>query len=304
MNVFIIRQTQWGRPTYKTYSEDDNGKWKDMQCVDKISDADILIYFNKPDIAVNFDPDKIFCFSGEPDEWDFMTNIWDFILCESFLNAPPSSTKGKPHVYNRPINHWHSLISHNDFRQMEKFPEKTKDLSWVTTNYGDEITPNNCQRLEGQKLRMEFLNHWLKLYPDVMHLFGRNLTHYVPLQNFDYSHGELSDKWDGVRDFRYTISFESSWQNGYFTGKLIDGILAGCMPIYWGCPDLDKYIPKDSFVRIDLRKNLDDACDEVNEIIKSDLREQNLDAIYEAKVLLLEKWNIWNVMYEEINKHV
>jgi len=289
MKVFLLRQTQWGRPTYKTYSEDNRGKWKDLQSVDNVRDADYLVVYNMPQGMIGFPAEKTFCFNGEPDEFNFM-NVWH------------EWVKGYHH-YDRPVNHWHSLKTYQEFKEMTKFPEKTKDLSFVTTSHGDENTPEVVQVLEGQRLRMQFLKSFIKYLPNQLYLYGRNLQHYLGFQDFKYYGGELSDKWDGVRDYRYTISFESSWQSGYFTGKLIDAVLAGCMPIYWGCPDLERYLPKNSFIRVDLRKGIGEACDEVKEIIKSDFREQHLDELYEAKNRLLDDYNIWEIIHKEISDY-
>lgn len=287
--IFLVRQMQWSRPTYKTYSEDNDGHWKTMQSIDNLRDADFLVYVNRPDFILGFPPEKTFCFTAEPEEWYFSKSMWAGL---------PQGV----HIYHRPINHWHAFIPYSEFKQM-KFLEKTKDLSWVTTSQGDERTPQGIQITEGQRLRMSFLNRFLVKYPNKMHLFGRNLRKYFPMQHFNFCGGELTDSWDGIRDFRYTLAFETSYQEGYFC-KLIDGILAGCMPIYWGCPDLTKYLPKDCVVRVDLRKDLDSVCDEVVEIVKSDVREQNLDELEAAKDLLLDRWNIFNVIYEELRKYV
>ena len=286
IKFFFLRQTQWGSPTYNYCSEDNNGKWKNMQSVDNISDADFLVVYNMPQMMPSFPPDKTFCFTGEPNEFDFMRYWWNWV-------------KGYQH-YDRPMNHWHSLITYREFKQMD-FPEKTKDLCWVTTSHGDKNTPEGIQITEGQRLRMQFLKKFLVKHPNKMYLYGRNLGDYISMQDFRYCGGELTDLWDGIRDYRYSIAFETSWQSGYFC-KLIDPILAGCMPIYWGCPDLENFLPKNSFIRVDLRKDLDSICDEVMEIVKSDYREQNLDELEAAKELLLDKWNLWNVIYEEINK--
>jgi len=296
IKIFFLRQMQWGKPTFNSYTPgdwgDESSRWKDMVSVEDFRDADYLVVFNTPtvDLMRFFPPEKIFYFKGEPEEFEFSRHMWD-------------NVDSKSHIYPRPVNHWHSKKSYSWFKSHD-FPEKTKDLSWVTTNAGDgSAREQGLQVLPNQKRRMDFLIHFLKKYPNNLHLFGRGLNNYIKYQNFVFNHGQLSNKWDGVKDFRYTISFESSIQSGHFTGKLIDGILAGCMPIYYGCSDLENYIPKDSFLRVDLKKDLDSVCDEVIEIIKSDLREQHLDAIREAKELLLDKWNIWNIIYEEIKKY-
>ena len=287
IKIFLIRQTQWGRPTYRTYSENNDGKWKNLQSIDDVTKADYLIIYNTPTMFINFPPEQTLFFTGEPDEFNFTKHMWDWIH--------PSC-----HIYKRPINHWHSFIGYPEFKKMV-FPDKTKDLSWVTTSHGDKNTPKNIQITEGQRLRMLFLDKFLEKHPNKMYLYGRNLRDYFSRQDFRFCGGELTDAWDGVRDFRYSLAFETSWQEGYFC-KLYDPILAGCMPIYWGCPDLERYLPKNSFIRVDLRKDLDSVCNEVVEIVKSDFREQNLDELEAAKELLLDTWNMWEIFYQEIKK--
>lgn len=293
IKVFILRQMQWAKPTYNTYTPgewgDESSRWKNLVSVEDFRDAEYLIVFNTPtvDLMRFFPPEKILYFKGEPDEFDFSKHMFD--------NVNPAS-----HVYKRPINHWHSKKSYSWYKS-HSFPEKSKDLSWVTTNAGDgSAREQGTQVLPCQRLRMQFLVYFLKKYPNKLHLFGRGLNSYIPAQDFGYNHGQLSNKWDGLKDFRYTFAFETSVQAGYFTGKLIDAVLAGCMPIYYGCPDLEDFIPKNSFIRLDIAQ--DDAPDGVMDIIKSDFREQHLEELKRAKELLLDKWNIWNIFCEEVNK--
>ena len=36
--------------------------------------------------------------------------------------------------------------------------------------------------------------------------------------------------------------------SGYITEKIFDALFSGCIPIYWGAPDINHYIPSDCFV--------------------------------------------------------
>lgn len=45
-------------------------------------------------------------------------------------------------------------------------------------------------------------------------------------------------KLDVLRDYKYAVVVESGRSDWYFTEKLIDAFAAGCVPIYWGCPDI------------------------------------------------------------------
>ena len=52
------------------------------------------------------------------------------------------------------------------------------------------------------------------------------------------SGGQHEDKRKYLNDFRYSVVVENSKQNHYFTEKLIDCLLVGTVPIYWGCDSL------------------------------------------------------------------
>ena len=66
------------------------------------------------------------------------------------------------------------------------------------------------------------------------------------------------------------------------------------MPIYWGCENIDKFLPEGSYISIDV----DDptAIDKIIEISNSDLWENSLDKIGEARELILDKYNLWSTI--------
>jgi hypothetical protein len=55
------------------------------------------------------------------------------------------------------------------------------------------------------------------------------------------SNHALDDKWDGLSPYKFSIIIESCQKKGYFSEKLIDCLLLGTVPIYWGCPNLSDY---------------------------------------------------------------
>lgn len=60
--------------------------------------------------------------------------------------------------------------------------------------------------------------------------------------------GPVSDKLAFLREFRFTIAFENSTQAGYTTEKLLEGLLAGCIPIYWGDPLVNREFNPKRFI--------------------------------------------------------
>lgn len=60
--------------------------------------------------------------------------------------------------------------------------------------------------------------------------------------------GEISDKLEVMRHYRFSICYENSIELGNLTEKIFDSFCAGCVPVYWGDPNVEQWIPKDCFV--------------------------------------------------------
>ena len=50
----------------------------------------------------------------------------------------------------------------------------------------------------------------------------------------------VADKLTFLKDYRFNLAFENSQSTGYVTEKLIEPLLMGCIPIYWGAPDVTR----------------------------------------------------------------
>ena len=51
----------------------------------------------------------------------------------------------------------------------------------------------------------------------------------------------LDDKAEGLAPYRYSVVIENVREPGYFSEKLVDALLCGTVPIYWGAPDIGRY---------------------------------------------------------------
>ena len=51
--------------------------------------------------------------------------------------------------------------------------------------------------------------------------------------------------------YNFALCVENMRMTGYVTEKIFDALFSGCIPIYWGAPNIDEYIPADCFVRLD-----------------------------------------------------
>lgn len=56
------------------------------------------------------------------------------------------------------------------------------------------------------------------------------------------------DKLETMATFRFALCFENCVFPGYLTEKIFDCFFAGCVPVYWGAPDITDFVPANCFV--------------------------------------------------------
>lgn len=62
----------------------------------------------------------------------------------------------------------------------------------------------------------------------------------------------ILDKHETLKQYKFSLVIENVLWEGLVTEKMIDCLFAGCVPVYWGAPDVTDYVPADCF--IDFRK--------------------------------------------------
>jgi len=61
--------------------------------------------------------------------------------------------------------------------------------------------------------------------------------------------GEIKSKMMTLKDYKFSICYENARDiPGYITEKIFDCFFAGCIPIYWGAPNIADFIPEDTFI--------------------------------------------------------
>lgn len=102
---------------------------------------------------------------------------------------------------------------------------KSKSLSIIASN--KSIT-------DGHKFRHTVINK----FGDKMDVFGRGWN-------------EIEYKLEGLKDYRYSIVIENCKRDYWFTEKLIDALVCGTVPIYWGCPSIGDFFDTRGFIIFD-----------------------------------------------------
>lgn len=292
--------------SYVSLTPRNSGRWGEVELCRNPTDADYVAGINRPADGVEPDPDRLVMLCREPPVYDH---------CE--WRDIDAAVKIGPR-YGEPMpQSWWIERSYDELRALgpDDVP-KREQLSWVTTDKGRferRFTETARRQLlrrgiwkhqrkpldvlrpavtDGHILRMDFLDRLVTDYPDLLDLYGRGVfsgPHY---------RGEVDDKLAALSDYRYTLAIENYEGPNYFSEKIADALLAWCLPIYWGCTNLDEYLPEDAYVRIDIER--DDAPERVAAIVESDLRERRLDAIAEARHRILEEYQFMPVIERAI----
>jgi len=90
------------------------------------------------------------------------------------------------------------------------------------------------QDLVGHKLRHQAID-WLRRQDHKVDVLGRG---YKPFEH----------KQDGLLPYAYSVIIENVQEPDYFTEKLLDCLICGTIPVYWGAPNISHYFKVDGMV--------------------------------------------------------
>ena len=289
------------------FSSGGQGRWHDLQYTERPEEADIYTVFwptNADYSGAEFPPKSVINLTQEPSfrgEIRMTRAGGSKLIGWKYYAVPSSENFGRETLFSRwvpdgPIAAvWWIGKSYDDLND-KPFPDKTRLASCVIT--GRLNRP-------GQRLRLKFLKRFAERHPNVLDVYGRNVGGFDLNQIPGYL-GPVEDKWEALAPYRYAFALENTAKPNYWQQQLNDAILAGCFPVYWGCTNLEAYLPRDSFRWIDITKP--DAPDHALGVFKSDLREEHLKELYEAKHRILNKYQYWpyvhNIILELISNGI
>jgi len=83
--------------------------------------------------------------------------------------------------------------------------------------------------------------------------YGQQLRHKIinTHNNIDvYGNGynPIDNKISGLKDYMFSVVIENHREDYFFTEKLIDCLVTGTIPIYYGCPSISKFFDDDAIL--------------------------------------------------------
>lgn len=110
--------------------------------------------------------------------------------------------------------------------------------------------------------------------------------------NIDYMFN-TDEYLDIIGSFKFIVSMENSKNDTYITEKLVNGMLANIIPVYWGTTSVFDYFNKDRFLNVVNEEDIDNVINKMIEISRDDnmwLKMVNQDNLLNNKLeLTIEK---------------
>ncbi len=158
-------------------------------------------------------------------------------------------------------------------RRWHRFPLWITDIDWW-----DEKSPRHYSNLLAPPVpakRSRFCNFIFSSEPSIRTEFFFRLNEARPvdsvgrlLNNREWRPPDRAGKLAVLRDSTFTIAFENQMSPGYVTEKLLEPLLVGSIPIYWGAAEAKDDFNREAFIHAE-------DFDDFDSLIKRILRIAN-----------------------------
>jgi hypothetical protein len=282
MKTKVAFSCNWGLSSkeclerYSNQTHGSKGIWNNLEGVENVQDADIIVCY------------------GPLSENGIHTGLRDIKELDYILkNKHKTIIIRKEPDFIEPWN-----ISDTEFLQVTDYKniQHSECEWWVDLPFDKLIELPYFQK--SSKISMISTTKWQhrnKLVLDLDNILGNKLDLFGRGWNSDMNlslnfKGELPNlaKDPGIYDYEYSVAIENSSQFNYFTEKIVDCMLLWSIPIYWGCPNIQAYFPENSYRLIDLNNP-----EEIVEILNKPIEDKDINALKEARNLILNKYNVW-----------
>jgi hypothetical protein len=253
---------------YSKQTPGQSGVWKDIVGVPSINEADYCVILGGTRLNFNFDPKKTIYIKREP----------NFIQPD-----PPGLSNAVLWKDSHCGITWWINKNYDELKELQ-YSEKRKQVSCI-------VSTKHAHRLSFVKKMMKDNNG--------IDLYGRGHQIYDYQNNYKGAlEYDRNCKFLGLEPYKYSIVLENSQEKNYWTEKLADAFLSWCMPIYWGCPNLNDFFEPQSYKTISL--NDPNPIKTIQEIVSTPLSKNEIQFIANSRNKILDNYNIWEIVRKKI----
>ena len=255
---------------YKNLTPNESGIWKNIQLTNNLNESDFVLILDSCNEQIPLNKPVIFL-GREPAEVHF----YDYKKSNLYLSF--HHERGQTWLPQA----WWLSYSYDQLVNL-KFNSlsKTKKLSAIDSGK---------QTLHNHRLRVNTIKELQSKCSNIIDVYG-------PINNNPLPHRA---KEAGLLNYRYNLCFENCNTDYYFSEKIVDPLLCWTMPIYYGCNKISKFLPPGSYIEVNPNKTT--CVEKIKDIVDSDYFEQNIDAIAEARNLILNQYNLLPTLHRAVN---
>jgi len=239
------------------------------------AEVDALIILNSPidNVSIKVPPQLTYLISQEApnDRYKWHTDSFKY-FSEVHTQWP---IKKKNVIPSHGFLTWYIEKSFDELKNIDLNKNKNSSVAYIG---------NKEAILSGQVKRNNFVEVLNKSFQD-------NDTISVDLIGRTYNN-PIDNKFDALYGYQYGLAIENTIVDHYWTEKISDLFLAGCLPFYIGPPNILEYFPEESIIMLDF-----DDIDRSLEIIKSTIENNEFEKrkkyIEEARNKVLTDYNLF-----------
>ena len=214
-------------------------------------DPEILFYANYSNEYLNYDCVRVF-FSGENHRPDF--TACDYAITFDYSSNPRHLRFPLWALYYLAYIKWLNVdkldlpVAGDVLRQ--RWAAKSKFCCFIVSNPACEKRNRFFKDLN-EKRRVDSAGKYMN-----------NIGYFLE--------GGSTEKLKFINDYKFVISFENSAHPGYTTEKILEPLLAGAIPIYWGDPKVGDDFNTARFINCQDFESTEDVIKKVLEIADND----------------------------------
>lgn len=224
--------------------------------IHKPEEADIVLYMDILNrLPTKHEVDKSFLILNEvavvmPKNWDLKKHCLFakiFTFCDDLIDNKRYFKLNSCRPFNKAVptdpskkTSFCVMIQSNKISKhpLELYSKRLETIGWFAKNHPNEL---DFYGFGWDKKTFSGFLRPLNRVPPVRKMFAKKYPSWK---------GPIENKFNVLSKYKFAVAFENARGiNGYITGdKIFDPLEAGCIPIYWGAPNIAKYVPTNCFI--------------------------------------------------------
>jgi hypothetical protein len=271
--------------SYKTWTPGNMGIWNNICGVIDINNADCVIFLE-----------------AIPNGFDLTTLTDKIVIC--FPREPFGNKNWKKYNGFTYDNYYHVVTNPAFINKNYDFLNNLKYIPSVKNKKFSAVISNKNFG-HGYQQRRLFLIKMASMYPNLCDIYGKGwgnelgTSYKGELECYHTKNDKSDGKFPALINYNYSLCIENCSKKNYFTEKFTDCILSWCIPIYYGCTNISEYFPEGSYYEIDITNS--NCIENIINIINTPISQKNIEALKEARDLVMNKYNVWSSIESVIN---